>query len=68
MNFQLTPLNKRKLTLLWLVLPVHKVDDISILHHVNLLLDQFRHVDHSAIGATGPKISQNQNMCLQVCS
>lgn len=41
-----------QLTLFWLTFPVHKVDDITILQHVSLLLDQFGHVDHRAISAT----------------
>ena len=46
-----TELQKNELTLFWLVFPVHKVDDISILQHVGLLLHQLGHVDDSAIGA-----------------
>lgn len=41
-----------QLTLLWLTFPVHKVDDIAVLQHVSLLLDQFGHVDYRAISAT----------------
>lgn len=53
------------LTLLWLILPVHKVDDVSILQHVRLLLDQFGHVDHSAVGATGPQ--KKTTVCIYQC-
>lgn len=43
---------KRKRTLLWFTFPVHKVDDVTSLQHVSLLLDQFGHVDHGAVRAT----------------
>lgn len=43
---------KTQLTLFWLIFPVYKVDDISVLKHVRLLFDQFCHVDHRAICAT----------------
>lgn len=39
------------LTLLWVVFPVHKVDHVPTLQGVHLLLNQFGHVDHSAVGA-----------------
>lgn len=42
----------KQLTLFWLTFPVHEVDDITALQHVRLLLDQFGHVNHSAISAT----------------
>ena len=40
-----------RLTLLRLSLPVDKVDDITTLQHVALLLHQLGHVDHRTIGA-----------------
>lgn len=42
----------RQLTLLWLTFPVHKVDNVTGLQHVSLLLDQLGHVDHRAVRAT----------------
>lgn len=47
--------SKEQLTLFWLTFPVYKIDDITILQHVRLLLHQFGHVDHRAISAETKK-------------
>lgn len=52
---------RKQLTLFWLTFPVYKVDDIAILQHVSLLLDQFGHVNHSAISAIDKQMYKSKN-------
>lgn len=50
----------------WLTFPVYKVDDIAMLQHVSLLLDQFGHVDHCAISATNKQTNKQVIGCVTV--